>query len=197
MTSILDLLNSETGKQLISSTSKQTGQSEANIAQVLGMAFPAILGAMQQNASTPEGAQSLNLALEDQRHDGSILEQLGSLLGGNDDGESSLLSDGAGILKHVLGGKQPVVEQNISKTTGIDAASVAKIIQIAAPILMGILGSKKRKDNVDQGGLGGLLGSLLGGSSSGNILGDVAGMVLGGKKKKGGLGDLLGGILGK
>lgn len=197
MASILDLLNSDTGKQLISSTSKQTGQSEDNIMTVLSMAFPAILGAMQQNASTPEGAQSLNSALEDQRHDGSILDRLGSLLGGNDQEESSLMSDGAGILKHVLGGKQSAVEQNISTTTGIDANSVAKIIKIAAPILMGILGSKKRKENVDQGGIGGLLGSLLGGNSDGNILGDVAGMVLGGKKKKGGLGGLLGGLLGK
>lgn len=197
MASIFDLLNSDTGKQLISSTSKQTGQSEDNIASVLSMAFPAILGAMQQNASTPEGAKSLNLALEDQRHDGSILDQLGSLLGGNDQGESSLMNDGAGILKHVLGGKQSAVEQNISSTTGIDANSVAKIIKIAAPILMGILGSKKRKENVDQGGIGGLLGSLLGGNSEGNILGDVAGMVLGDKKKKGGLGGLLGSFLGK
>lgn len=171
------------------------------------MAMPVILGAMQRNASTPEGATSLNKTLEDKRHDGSILNQLSDLLG---DGKS--LDDGAGILKHVLGGNQQRVEQNISKTSGMDADSVAKIIKMAAPILMSVLGSQKRKDNVNQGDLGGLLGSVLGKDSThsrslietlldadgdGSILDDVAGMVLGGKKKKGGLGGLLGSLFGK
>lgn len=210
MDSILDLLNSDIGKQLINSASAQTGQPKDKTATVLSMALPAILGSMQRNASTFEGATSLNKALEDQRHDGSILSQLSGLLGeGNAD--SSLLNDGAGILKHVLGGNQQRVEQNISKTSGMDVDSVAKIIKMAAPILMGMLGSQKRKGKVDQGGIGGLLGSVLGkGSSSGSlieslldsngdgsILDDLAGMVLGGKKKKGGLGGLLGGFLKK
>lgn len=163
---------------------------------------------MQRNAATPEGAESLNKALEDKRHDGSIMDQLSSLLGGGS-ADSDLMNDGAGILNHVLGGKQPLVEQNISKVSGVDADTVAKIIKIAAPILMGLLGNQKRKTKVDQGGIGDLIGSVLGKGSSqgsligsildgdGSILGDVAGMVLGGKKKKGGLGGLLGGFLGK
>jgi len=210
MDSILDLLNSDIGKQLINGASAQTGQSKEKTATVLSMALPAILGSMQRNATTPEGASSLNKALEDKRHDGSIMDQLSGLLGeGNS--QSSLLNDGAGILKHVLGGNQQRVEQNISKTSGVDTDSVAKIIKMAAPILMGMLGSQKRKGQVDQGGIGGLLGSVLGkGSSSGSlieslldsngdgsILDDVAGMVLGGKNKKGGLGGLLGGLFGK
>ena len=211
MASILDLLNTDIGKQLISAASAQTGQPEDKTATVLSMAMPVILGAMQRNASTPEGEKSLNKALEDKRHDGSILNQLSGLLG-NEEGGSGILSDGAGILKHVLGGNQHRVEQNISKTSGMDAASVAKIIKIAAPILMSILASQKRKDKVEQGGLGGLLGSVLGKNSThdrslietlldadgdGSIIDDVAGMVLGGKNKKGGLGGLLGGLFGK
>ncbi|HLW31624.1 MAG TPA: DUF937 domain-containing protein [Aequorivita sp.] len=211
MASILDLLNTDIGKQLVSAASAHTGQPEDKTATVLSMAMPVILGAMQRNASTPEGEISLNKALEDKRHDGSILSQLSGLLG-DESAESGLLGDGAGILKHVLGGNQQRVEQNISKTSGMDADSVAKIIKMAAPILMSVLGSQKRKDNVEQGGLGGLLGSVLGKNSThdrslietlldsngdGSILDDVAGMVLGGNKKKGGLGGLLGGLFGK
>lgn len=211
MASILDLLNTDIGKQLISAASEQTGQPKDKTATVLSMAMPVILGAMQRNASTPEGATSLNKALEDKRHDGSILSQLSGLLG-DEKGGSDLLDDGAGILKHVLGGNQQRVEQNISKTSGMDADSVAKIIKMAAPILMSVLGSQKRKDNVNQGDLGGLLGSVLGKDSThsrslietlldadgdGSILDDVAGMVLGGKKKKGRLGGLLGSLFGK
>lgn len=212
MASILDLLNTDIGKQLVSAASAQTGQPEDKTATVLSMAMPVILGAMQRNASTPEGERSLNKALEDKRHDGSILSQLSGLLATDNGGESSLFNDGAGILKHVLGGNQQRVEQNIGKTVGMDAESVGKIIKMAAPILMSILGSQKRKDKVDQGGLGGLLGSVLGKNSKhdrslietlldsdgdGSILDDVAGMLLGGKKNKDGLGGLLGSFFGK
>jgi hypothetical protein len=211
MASILDLLSSDLGKQLISGASAQTGQSEDKTANVLSMALPVILGAMQRNAATPQGAQSLNNALNDTRHDGSILDQLGGLLGGGST-DSNLLNDGAGILKHVLGGNQQNVEQNISKTSGVDAGSVAQIIKMAAPILMGVLGSQKRKDNVGQGGIGDLLGSVLGKNTNhdqsfleslldadgdGSVIDDVAGMVMGGNKKKGGLGGLLGGLFGR
>lgn len=211
MASILDLLSSDLGKQLINGASAQTGQPKDKTANVLSMALPVILGAMQRNASTPQGAKSLNNALEDSRHDGSILDQLGGLLGGGD-ADSNLLNDGAGILSHVLGGNQEKVAQNISKTSGVDAGSVAQIIKMAAPILMGVLGSQKRKDNVGESGIGDLLGSVLGKNTNhdrslietlldadgdGSVVDDIAGMVMGGNKKKGGLGGLLGGLFGK
>ena len=211
MASILDLLSSDLGKQLINGASAQTGQPADKTANVLSMALPVILGAMQRNASTPQGAKSLNNALDDSRHDGSILDQLGGLLGGGN-ADSGLLNDGAGILGHVLGGNQQKVEQNISKTSGMDVGSVAQIIKMAAPILMGVLGSQKRKDNVGESGIGDLLGSVLGKNTNhdpslietlldadgdGSVIDDVAGMVLGGNKKKGGLGGLLGGLFGK
>ncbi len=211
MASILDLLSSDLGKQLVQGASAQTGQPEDKTANVLSMALPVILGAMQRNAATPQGAQSLNRALDDSRHDGSILDQLSGLLG-SQGADSALVQDGAGILEHVLGGNRQRVEQNISKTSGVDANAVAQIIKIAAPIVMGILGNQKRKDQVGETGLGDLLGSVLGKNTKhdrsllesildadgdGSVIDDVAGMVLGGNKKKGGLGDLLGGFFRK
>ena len=211
MASILDLLNSDLGKQLISGASQKTNTSPDKTASVLSAAMPLILGAMKRNAATPEGAASLDNALSDSRHDGSLLDSLGGLLSGG--GLDSLVNDGGGILGHVLGGKQQRVEQTISKTSGVDAGSVGQIIKMAAPILMSVLGSQKRKDNINQGGIGDLLGSVLGSQGDhdqsfletildadgdGSIIDDVAGMVLGGgNKKKGGLGGLLGGLFGK
>jgi len=211
MASILDLLSSDMGKELISGASRKTGQPADKTANVLSMALPVILGAMQKNASTPQGAKSLNNALEDNRHDGSILSQLSGLLE-NQSGDEGLMKDGAGILNHVLGGNQQKVQQSISKVSGVDANSVAKIIQMAAPILMGVLGNQKRKDNVGESGLGDLLGSVMGENTNhdrslietlldadgdGSVIDDIAGMVLGGKKKKGGIAGMLGGLFGK
>lgn len=208
MSSILDLLNSDVGKQIIGGASVQSGQPADKTASVLNMALPFLLGAMKKNSASPEGAAGLLGALTN-KHDGSILDNLGGLFdGGVDD---AVQQDGAGILGHILGGNQPKIENALSKQSGMDAGSVGQILKIAAPILMGVLGKETRQNNVsDSNGLGSLLGGLMGSGQQkeeqsfieslldadgdGSIIDDVAGIVLGGNKKKGGLGGLLGGL---
>jgi len=207
MSGLLDLLNSPMGKQLINGVAGQTGQTENKTADVLGMAMPLLLGAMKKNASSSQGAEGLMNALSS-KHDGSILDDLSGLFGGGVD--QSVMDDGAGILGHVLGSKQPQVENALSQKSGLDAGAIAQILKIAAPIVMGYLGRQRNQGNVnDASGMNSLLGSMLGGQSQqnqslimslidadgdGSVLDDVAGMVLGGSKKKGGLGGLLGGL---
>lgn len=210
MSGLLDLLSSPMGKQLISGVAGQTGNSTDQTGSVLTMALPLLMGAMKKNASTPEGAQGLMSALSN-KHDGSILGNLGGLFGGGVD--QSVKDDGAGILGHVLGGKQAQVENALSQKSGMDTSSIATILQVAAPILMGMIGQQKQQQNVsDASGLQSLLGGMMGGGKQadkqqsliesfldsdgdGSILDDVASMALGGKK--GGIGGLLGGLFGK
>ena len=214
MSGILDLLNSPMGKQIISGVAGQTGQSEQGTAGLLSMAMPVLMGAMKRNASTPQGAEGLMNALNN-KHDGGILDNLSGLFGGGVD--DSVMNDGAGILGHVLGGRQPQVENALSQKSGMDMGTVGTILKVAAPLLMGLLGKQARNQNVSSSnGIGDVLGGLLGGGSDagkqqsliesfldsdgdGSILDDVAGMVLGGGKSKssGGLGGLLGGLFGK
>jgi len=211
MAGILDLLNSDLGKTIISGVSGQTGQSADKTGSLLTMAMPVLMQAMKRNAATPEGAQGLLSALGN-KHDGSILDNLGGLFSGGID--KSVMDDGGKILGHVLGGRQQNVENALSQKSGIDAGSVAQILKVAAPLLMGVLGKQQRQAQVsDQSGLDGLLGGLLKDNSpqqeqsflesildadgDGSVIDDVAGMVLGGNKKKGGLGGLLGGLFGK
>ena len=209
MASILDMLQSDIGKQLIGGISNQTGQDSNKTASVLSMGLPILLGAMKKNANSEEGARSLNNALEDNRHDGSILNNLGGLLGNN---AGELLSNGSGILGHVLGGKQDRVEQTISKASGVDSGSVGQILKMAAPVLMGVLGSQKRQDNVGQNGISSLLGSLSGQNNDhdqsfiekildadgdGSVVDDLAGMFMGGNKGGSGMLGGFGGLFGK
>jgi len=212
MSGILDLLNSPMGKQIISGVSSQTGQSAGKTGDLLSMAMPVLMGAMQRNASTPEGASGILGALSG-KHNGGILDNLGGLFEGGVD--QSVTNDGAGILGHILGGKQPAVQNALSQKSGIDAGSVGEILKVAAPILMGVLGKQASQNNVsDANGLASLLGgmsgaqqgskqqslieSFLDADGDGSVIDDVAGMLLsGGGKKKGGLGGLLGGLFGK
>ncbi len=212
MSGILELLNSPMGKQIIDGVSSQTGQSTDKTSGLLSMAMPVLMGAMQRNASTPEGASGLLGALTG-NHSGGILDNLGGLFDGGVD--QSVTNDGEGILGHILGGKQPAVENALSQKSGIDAGSVGQILKVAAPILMGVLGKQASQNNVsDANGLTNLLGNMSGAAKGskeqsliesfldadgdGSILDDVAGMLLSsGGKSKGGLGGLLGGLFGK
>jgi len=204
MAGLLDLLNSDLGKTLISSASQQLGQKEDQTAAALQTALPLILGGMKNNAATPQGADGLLNALSG-KHNGSLLDNLGDLLGNSD-----TLSDGAGILGHVFGGKQQNVAQAVGAKSGMDTATVMKLLQMAAPVVMAYLGKQSREQNVnDTGGIEGLLGNLLGSGAKndqnlvtklldangdGSIIDDVMGMATG--NKKGGIGGLLGGIFG-
>tara|TARA_R110002074_G_scaffold345076_2_gene515462 strand:- start:362 stop:997 length:636 start_codon:yes stop_codon:yes gene_type:complete len=211
MAGILDLLNSDLGKTIISGVSGSTGTDQNKTSSVLTMALPVLMKAMERNASTPEGAQGLMGALSG-KHDGSILDNLSGLFGGGVD--ENVKTDGSKILGYVLGNKQQGVEQVIGQKSGLDAGSVANILKVAAPILMGVLGKQAKQNNISsQNDLGGLLGGLLGGNDAkqeqgflekildsdgdGSVIDDVAGMVLGGGKKKDGIGGLLGGLFGK
>ena len=215
MAGILDLLNSDMGRQLIGGLSQETNQPADKTASALTAALPLLMGAMKRNASSPDGAAGLMSALSGGKHDGSILDNLGGLFGGgvNED----VKRDGLGILGHVLGGSQDNVVGAVSKKSGIDTNGVMQILQVAAPVLLGFLGKQSKEQNVsDQNGIGNLLGGLLGGGNDaqpkqqsliesildgdndGSVIDDIAGMVLGGgNSNSGGIGGLLGGLFGK
>lgn len=162
---------------VISSIAGQTGTSEKDTRNVLANALPALVGAMAQNASTEEGAESLARALDDHTTD----EGLSGLLGKVD------TEDGAKILTKILGGQNDAVQKAVAKKSGASKADTTKILTMAAPLLLAALGSQKKKTKTKSAGLGSLLTGLLGGGSgkkkkndSGDLLTSLAGSLLGG-----------------
>ena len=178
---LADLLNSSIGQSIVKNVSGQFGLDERQAASAVNVAVPVILGGLNRNAQTPEGAASLNNALES-KHDGSLLDNLGSVLGGGN--ITDLLQDGGGILGHVFGNNVPVVENGVAQKTGISADKIGPIIKMLAPIVMAYLGKEKSTNNVNAGGLGDLLGGLLGGGAPQ-------------KRSRGGIFDMVSGFLDK
>ena len=163
---------------VISSIAGQTGTSEKDTQNVLANALPALVGAMAQNASTEDGANSLAKALDD--HTSS--KGLASLLQNVD------TEDGAKILTKILGGETETVQNAVAKKSGASKVDTSKILAMAAPLLLAALGSQKKKTKTQSDGLGGLLTSLLGGGDDdeddGSTLISLAGSLLGGSNKK-------------
>jgi hypothetical protein len=155
MTESSDILGSllqQLGGGGVSEIARSVGVDTSDVTKVLNGAVPAVLAGLTRNSSSSDGAAGLLGAL-DRDHDGSILDDVMGYLGGGGN-----LPDGAGILSHVLGGRQATVESAISKSSGVDLASVAKILAMVAPLIMGALGKAKRQQGFDAAGLAAALG---------------------------------------
>ena len=149
---VLGSLMGQLGGGGIEEIGRSVGLSGGDVTNVLAGALPAIMVGLTRNASSSSGAAGLLGAL-DRDHDGSVLDDVMGYLGGGGN-----LAAGAGILGHVLGGRQPNVERAVSNSSGVDMASVTKILAMVAPLIMGALGKAKRQQGFDASGLAAALG---------------------------------------
>jgi len=180
------ILQQVTGGAL-SGISKKIGVDQNTMQTALAIGVPLLVTALAKNASKPAGAQALHQALV-KDHDGSILNDVAGYL------KDPQAANGAGILGHVLGNQQPVVAQGLAQSTGLNADQVGQLLQIAAPLVMGALGSQTQQQGLDQKGLAEFLGnqqqaaqqsqpdimstlnSLLDTNKDGSALDDILGM---------------------
>ena len=145
MSEILDLLNGDLGKKIANGIGTQTGADQGKTIDVLSMALPVLTGAMQRNASTPEGAAGLLGAITG-KHDGSVLDNLDNFFAGGVDDD--VITDGSGILGHVLGTRQNNVQNALSKKSGLDSSTISQILTIAAPLVLGYLGKQTKQKKI-------------------------------------------------
>ncbi|RLE30756.1 MAG: calcium-binding protein [Acidobacteria bacterium] len=128
----------------IGEISKTLGLNDDQVSSVVTAAMPALMGAFSRNAGSQSGADALFGALAG-KHSGSILgDVVGALAGGK--------NADTGILKHAFGAKQSGVEQALSAGSGVDMASVGKIMAMVAPLVMGALGKAQRTQGLDASG---------------------------------------------
>lgn len=186
MFSLQDLLGQEQGNQAVDQISQNVGAESSMVKSAIQMALPMLINGLANNAATPQGAQSLDTALEEDHSGGGVLDNLGGLAGMIFGGQQEAAppppqANAGGILGHILGTNQGQVAQEVSQKSGLGMGQVAQILMFLAPIVMGYLGKQKQEQGVGADGLGGLLGGLLGGGhqsapqqSSGNSMIDMA-----------------------
>jgi len=125
---ILSGIDSDT----LNNIAQQIGLDPAKVQSVLQDSLPALLGGLDKNVQSADGAASLANALGDHAQ-ANPLGDLGSLISGG---------LGGGILDKVLGGSTSDVSQAIAGKDGVSGIDVERILKIAAPIVMAFLASK-------------------------------------------------------
>lgn len=196
MDSIFDLITSQLGSSQLGQIQNHLGLDEGAAKKAVPAAVGTLLGALAKNSQSTSGAEALLGALT-RDHDGSILDNLGGLLGG-----SQGVSAGESILKHVLGGRRSAVENGLGQSLGMNQSQVGQLLAMLAPIIMGALGKARTKQGFDAGslartlsqergnlqqkmpsGLGGL-GGLFDADGDGEVLDDIAKQVGGSLLKR-------------
>ncbi len=158
MFSLEDLLGQQQGNDAVGQISQMLGANQSLTSSAIQLALPMILSGLAKNASTPQGAENLNNALE-QDHNGGLLENLTDYLGGglSQPSDTNRQTDGLGILGHIFGQKQGAVAQEVSQNTGLDVGQVAQLLIMLAPIVMSYLGKQKQQQGLGADGLSSLL----------------------------------------
>lgn len=111
---------------------KQVGVEPDKLQGIIRDSLPALLGGMENNVQSGDGAASLANALG-QHADANPLGDLGSLISG---------TLGGGILDKVLGGATPQVSEAIGSKAGASGVDVEKILKVVAPLVMAFLAKK-------------------------------------------------------
>jgi hypothetical protein len=186
--SLLQQLQQQLGGPAVQQISQKLGADPGTTSNAIDAALPLLLSAVARNAGSRDQAQALARAVS-QDHDGSILDDVPGYLNHPQSGA------GAGILGHVLGGRQQSVQTGLSQATGLDAGKTGQLLTMLAPLVMGALGRAKREKQLDDDGLAtlvasenerlkesapGVMGALsrfLDQDNDGSVLDDVGGML--------------------
>ena len=152
MNAITQIITQQLGGTAARTIAQRFGISETAANTAVQIGVPIILAALARNASQPREAESLHQAVA-QDHDGSIFDNLTGYL------QSPQTANGAGILGHVFGSQQPVIENNLAQATGMDRNSAAGVLETLAPLVMGSVGKAQHENGLDASGLSNLLNS--------------------------------------
>ncbi len=137
---ILEIAKGALGGPVIDQLGGLLGENREGTQSALDSALPSILGGLMQTASTSEGAASLSRMADEA--DGGLLDNIGGLISNN---SGMLTTLGGPLLGMIFGGKQSGLVSTIARLAGIRGGSVGTLLQIAAPLIMSMLGKKKKE----------------------------------------------------
>lgn len=161
-----------TGGENLGALSTFLGSDSGQASSLLGMAGPALLGALGNRSATPTGADALfGLA---NNADAGILDNIGGFLSGGDAGGM-----GGKLVSSLFGSRRDAVETGLAHQAGVSSGVVAKLMPMLAPVVMGFLKKKIMGGGMNASGLAGLLGENTKAMRSGG-LGGILDMLDGG-----------------
>lgn len=160
MRNLMNEVSRHLSDDVIIQLSKQLGAQDPNQVKRASQGISELLlNAISKNAGQQESGDGLFGAIK-RDHDGGILGDLMGVLSGKKQVNNAKTTNGSGIVNHLLGKRQLEAAQIISQMSGLDIFKSGVLMQLIAPVIMGVVGQKQKSNGLD---LGGLAQILLGG----------------------------------
>lgn len=189
---ILDMINGNDGAA-VQQIATQFGLSPEQAKAAMSALLPFVTAGLQRETAT-KGEAGVAAALASGNHETYIAQP--EVLANP---ETTVA--GNAILGHIFGSKDVSrqVAAGAAQKTGIDPATLQKMLPVIATIVMGILAQRSKNAGAGAGGatvpqtgpnsgantgLGGILGSLLDRDRDGSVIDDLAGMMGGALRQK-------------
>ena len=135
---LLEILEKIFGGNFAALASRFLGEPESNTKSAVTSMIPALLGALVQKGSTPEGASSLLNTINSPSVNSGIVGNMSQLLGGGGD-TNRLMNTGSSLISSLLGSNAGSVSNALSSMSGLSGSSISKLLALAAPFVLGAL----------------------------------------------------------
>ena len=165
---LLDIAKSYLSDDVVGQVSTMLSENQQEIQAAIDGALSVVLGGLIQKSAEPGGiggvmdmvaeVMSPNRAAgEVVVPDGGVFSQLGSMFDGSNTQMSRFLAMGSGLVTGIFGEKASVIASALATHSGIKQTSALSLLNLAGPVVLGVLGKRLAADGDGLTGLAGLL----------------------------------------
>ena len=155
---ILEIARGYFNKEVIGTLAQSTGENTTVVQNALGAVLPSVRAGIMEKGATAEGVKGLISLLKLNDSEDSVLNIFTS--GQPKNGQfDSLMTSGSAIMEALFGRKTAKVEDAVSQQSGIGKVGASVLLNVAAPVLLSVVGKFFK-----EGGMGasGLINMLMG-----------------------------------
>ena len=148
---LLDTVKGFLTPDVVRSASTLVGESESSTRQTLTGAVPSVLSGLTNMVSAKDGANNLAGLIRDGGYS-SVVDNVRSLFSGGN-ATTSMLTAGPQLLGTIFGGRSSGISDALGKSSGVGSSSAIKLMSLAAPLVLGVLGKRASAQNLNASGL--------------------------------------------
>jgi outer membrane protein OmpA-like peptidoglycan-associated protein len=153
--SLLDSLTAFITPDLASRAASMLGESDSSIRKGLGGALPVLLSGLASRAGDPGFAGSLFDLVRSPANDDNVLNDVGGLLGSGT--SSPTMGLGGKLVSMLFGGNTTNLASALAGYAGVKSSTASTLLNLAAPLVLAVLGRRTRSDNLNASSLASLL----------------------------------------
>ena len=163
-TTLLDSLTSLAGTQLVPAAASRLGESEQSVSRGLTASFASVLAGLVSRVGEPGSMRKIFDLVSSPNNDTRLLDTPGGLKADTIStlmeagGTSSAIGQlGSRLTSLLFNGQTADAAEAVSRHSGLRFESAAKLLSLAAPVVLSLLGRRVREGKMDLAGFANML----------------------------------------